>query len=1510
MVHRLPGKDVPFMVWMLNENDIDFSELSRDQLCNQFEGIHHLTTKQGICELSKEGHLIEADLSDVTPRSYNLGDPNHRDEFIDDFRITAAINLLKAHMSCLLGRIFYSDSVSSSSFSVSRDILRLAYRACRIHLAIKSDGAWPQVDELGILSDKCLMSDERWHALVEAGYELGSHLSDIPYNLLQPFLTDSLHLIPFPNIPYSDKKRIRAMLYRHLSSFDHQLTAVLRTLSLLSRQFFVDGLLNMWVIKSPDSSCGVGIRIFHRLDDILDCERGMGCRTAQKYIETPLLSPVMNSNTNDSASTYSNYKFDMRVWVAVTSLDPSQPRATIYSSPYGRRCAVPYSLHPSSFSNDLCHLTNYSLQKTQTAGGVVAGNSNGSSNNGDSNRDRDGENKSTTLSAEAVEVIDITPSSNISSKRRGSLLSSSSSSQQQSMVTKMRSTMTNNINSHNNNNIRRRGSLFSASSSRQTGSSKSENNSSTNAAGLDQQSSSSSSAPLLDQELLLMCHDEILQCLPDYNDDHNSNTWTSSIWPTIKRHISCMIALTSLKAIPRLNSFQLLGVDILLDNNFHPWLLEVNMSPAMAHRSDRQSRLIRRMSHQFVQLAIAPKLPLDLRQRLGETMATVSKEKQDEDNDVSSLGNWEDIPFFAKPTVKETEDNSSHYSVTNDPLYPRYKPQSGHQSHNKANMNPNNSGFGFTVVNDNTNNITENGFNISFALVGRSISKQAICHLDHLHHTLAMITRLQTRLRLFLFHRRRYHSNRLRAAILLQCAERCRQARHTLNQRLIHRSALTLQRFGRLHVMVKRRQRLSGSELRLQARVKERLLLRRLCRWRLCFLSSKQRVISTFILFHLRRRLWKYLRRFLKYRRLFLCKKRQYRLMIFHCLRLYYLRRKHAKNRLFLFMQTWLRQRLENQRKRRLLVASLIYEAKEKARLLQWEKDNINRELLEMARMDIESRRLSELLSYHRQEEEEREEQASVLKQQIEAVLLSARREREQVKAEQDEYVIMSLDDALYGPDPCPTMAAQEALPLPLPSPVKEKAKGKEEEYSLLDFVQHAEDQQRVLHQSQSLSSVVRVTDHQPLPPPSPSQDNSENDKNIKTTNHQRRHHRPYRPSDAKNAAVNNAKNEEEEKWMLTLSRKLQSRDQLQLEEDEKINIAAHSSSMADRWLMSRHQKPLQAPSLPQSSSLYPSSNYNHGGGGVRDSLEDRRQEKQQQKSFYNNGASSQQREQEQTQTLAAYLDSIHLTNANLYSASSNNNRQAQSTIIGSRPRPRSSSGSSLPGSSSSMSNLCRSFNYNYGSSTSAGYDAYNNRQQQRPDLSHQWNGQDEEEMTTVTDSSLSRYQEQKHDDHDDLQPSFFAEDNVVFLPCDDDNNSSRSLSSRGRNTRSVRRPSSAGISRPLRPEETAASLYRYRDNSHHRQDINLITSNQHMVIPSGADDFFTQAFVAAESPLDFNRHNNYASEIESFGNSGRKKGSKKTINRPKSANGASVKAKKKTKDSELNRIAAIYGYY
>jgi hypothetical protein len=62
------------------------------------------------------------------------------------------------------------------------------------------------------------------------------------------------------------------------------------------------------------------------------------------------------------------------VWVLVTSFEPSDLKAYVYTAVYGRRCRVPYTGCISQLNDNLVHLTNYSIQKKGPPGvGVGVG---------------------------------------------------------------------------------------------------------------------------------------------------------------------------------------------------------------------------------------------------------------------------------------------------------------------------------------------------------------------------------------------------------------------------------------------------------------------------------------------------------------------------------------------------------------------------------------------------------------------------------------------------------------------------------------------------------------------------------------------------------------------------------------------------------------------------------------------------------------------------------------------------------------------------------------------------------------------------------------------------------------------------------------------------------------------------------------------------------------------------------------------------------------------------------
>jgi tubulin polyglutamylase TTLL4 len=100
-----------------------------------------------------------------------------------------------------------------------------------------------------------------------------------------------------------------------------------------------------WIIKPSASACGRGIRLMTA--EALKEKKKLKNVIAQRYIHKPYL--------------INGYKFDLRLYVVVTSFDPL--RIYLYDNGLVRFCTHKYSLKTSHLKNRFRHLTNYSVNK-------------------------------------------------------------------------------------------------------------------------------------------------------------------------------------------------------------------------------------------------------------------------------------------------------------------------------------------------------------------------------------------------------------------------------------------------------------------------------------------------------------------------------------------------------------------------------------------------------------------------------------------------------------------------------------------------------------------------------------------------------------------------------------------------------------------------------------------------------------------------------------------------------------------------------------------------------------------------------------------------------------------------------------------------------------------------------------------------------------------------------------------------------------------------------------------
>jgi tubulin polyglutamylase TTLL5 len=105
---------------------------------------------------------------------------------------------------------------------------------------------------------------------------------------------------------------------------------------------FPHSLFNYWICKPPSLSRGRGIYITDSLSEI----DAKGPLLVQKYITNPLL--------------LEGYKFDLRLYVLVTSVQPLE--VFLYKEGFARISTEKFSIDPESIKDRFVHLTNSSVQ--------------------------------------------------------------------------------------------------------------------------------------------------------------------------------------------------------------------------------------------------------------------------------------------------------------------------------------------------------------------------------------------------------------------------------------------------------------------------------------------------------------------------------------------------------------------------------------------------------------------------------------------------------------------------------------------------------------------------------------------------------------------------------------------------------------------------------------------------------------------------------------------------------------------------------------------------------------------------------------------------------------------------------------------------------------------------------------------------------------------------------------------------------------------------------------------
>jgi hypothetical protein len=465
---QAPWGSTPYwsMAIALKPIDIDHTSLRPGQTCNSFSASTALCNKASLIEtLTSNERLLPIPLAAFVPRSYDLDEPDDYAGFIDDFRATAALGILRAVAASVLTAAATTATTTATATSVGGENVGavLLIKALDAITAAEREGtrgnatavqAWDSTMgsfnycyknnapnfNLGVLSaairvseraipdfdddivldggggggidilEPPLATDAEWQivrwcspfliggpveqqasshstltrigsgsggtcmgtsgamlAQLEKWRERGEReassrsVAIAASRIFDPNIGDPLPEITAVTFPeLSILAPITPLLWSRLAA------VLKRSAQRLSAQACLSGVpaANVWIVKPAGKSRGRGIACEVSLARILarrSAEAGATKATGgggficQKYLERPLLIKTC--------------KFDIRQWALVTSWSPLE--VWVYSRPYLRFCAVPFSLDLEHIADRYAHLSNNSVQKHSSAFGDV-----------------------------------------------------------------------------------------------------------------------------------------------------------------------------------------------------------------------------------------------------------------------------------------------------------------------------------------------------------------------------------------------------------------------------------------------------------------------------------------------------------------------------------------------------------------------------------------------------------------------------------------------------------------------------------------------------------------------------------------------------------------------------------------------------------------------------------------------------------------------------------------------------------------------------------------------------------------------------------------------------------------------------------------------------------------------------------------------------------------------------------------------------------------------------------
>lgn len=373
----------PSFIWTVRSANVDHSYLGKDQLFNHFNKNGAFTTKIGLCtNLRNLPWYSPYSCDEFFPRCYKLSQEDDKQAFIDDYRLTCCISILKYALQKHRGEPEYELNIHITS-DKELDLIKAQV------LTTEDDGDYNDVKS-SLSRPESQINTKQVNEIITPSIIEPIKSTNEPQKLQnqknRSLKKPKLTIVPIEAIEFAIEhieKYIEFKLNEDIDKQDNdneitsddkwsifnewfyaachdkiqiefidrfidKIILTLERVKPIWPQYNMDGTNSIWIVKPGAKSRGRGIIVFNKLENILELTGSSlqrdGKYVVQKYIERPLL--------------IHKTKFDIRQWFLITDFNPLT--IYIYKDCYLRFCTENFSLDDCKES---IHLCNYSIQK-------------------------------------------------------------------------------------------------------------------------------------------------------------------------------------------------------------------------------------------------------------------------------------------------------------------------------------------------------------------------------------------------------------------------------------------------------------------------------------------------------------------------------------------------------------------------------------------------------------------------------------------------------------------------------------------------------------------------------------------------------------------------------------------------------------------------------------------------------------------------------------------------------------------------------------------------------------------------------------------------------------------------------------------------------------------------------------------------------------------------------------------------------------------------------------------